>query len=178
MKFICALVGTTAVMTTGTFAMGPEDMGLGHDNELEFKFRGKIEGEARVELEKFTNKLKERHGEFFDFSCAKACFLTPACRFDRHEHWSYCKYDHFPSTCFGLYHVPKHHGHGHREESMAREGEEKSEYGWGHGKKFGRLCYQPSQPGCPEKFPLYCHRHHEKRREQFEGEDFEGDMLV
>ena len=154
MKFISAIVGTTAVMTTGTFAMYPEEMGHGHEPELDIKFRGKFEGEAKVELEKFTNKLKAKHGPFFDFTCAKACFLTPACRFDPHEHWSYCKYDHFPSTCFGLYHIPKHHGH----HEMGLEGE--SEWGWGKGHRFGKLCYQPAQPGCPERFPLLCHRHH------------------
>jgi hypothetical protein len=181
MRIFSTIVGTTALMGTSTMSADPDIAWAGDDDGLDIKLRGKFEAEAKVELEAFTSLLKEKHGRFYDRNCAEACFRTPGCRFDPHKHWSYCKYDHHPATCFGLYHVPKHH---HRR----MEGDEEfSEWGWGKGHKFGKLCYEPTQPHCPEQFPVYCraHRHpmevkESKLEEKIQkklAESFEDDLM-
>ena len=118
------------------------------DVKIEAKFRGKVD--IKLDLEDFLGKLKEKHGKNFSRTCGEACFKTPECRFDPHEHWSYCKFDHEPQVCFGLYHVPKHSS--------------KSAWGWGEGDKFGRLCYEPNSTHCPERFPLKCEKKNRKER--------------
>lgn len=153
MRFFSAILGTTALMGTQTLSAGPD---MWEHDEMDIKLRGKFEAEAKVDLDGFMHKLREKHGHYFDETCAEACFRTPGCRFDPHEHWSYCKYDHHPPTCFGLYHVPKHHHH-HRRHMM--DGEEMSEWGWGKGHRWGRLCYEPTQRNCPEEIPVLCKSH-------------------
>ena len=150
MKLISGIVGIVAVM--GAYP-DHEDC----DRDLAIKLRGKFEAVAKVEAD-FLKKVEQKHGPHFDLTCAKLCFLTPACRFDPHEHWSYCKYDHHPAVCFGLYRVPKKpHCDYEGDEEFDMEGGDRSEFGWGKGTKFGKLCYQPAQPfHCPEKFPVYC----------------------
>lgn len=154
MKILSGIVGLTAVM--GAYP-DRDDC----DRDIEVKLRGKFEAVAKVEAD-FLKKVELKHGPHFDLTCAKLCFLTPACRFDPHEHWSYCKDDHHPAVCFGLYRVPKRHHCDHKEEEKDIEyegmhGIEDSESGMGYSKKFGKLCYQPTQPfSCPEKFPVYC----------------------
>ena len=134
--------------------IGAMDPGMWSDEHgIEVSLRGKFEAEGKLDFDGFTKKLKERHGHSFDMTCAEACFRTPGCRKDPHEHWSYCKYDHHPATCFGLYHVPHHFEHGDMHHEM-------SEWGWGHGDKFGKLCYEPTQRNCPERFPVLCGKHH------------------
>ena len=155
MRVFSTIVSATALMGTTTMSADPDFAWGGESDEIDIRLRGKFEAEAKIELVEFTNKLQERHGKYFDQSCAEACFRTPGCRFDPHEHWSYCKYDHHPATCFGLYHVPKHH---HHRESMEDE-EGFTEWGWGKGHKFGRLCYEPTQRHCPEQFPVLCKAH-------------------
>ena len=144
----------------------------GDDDGVDIKLRGKFEADAKLELDAFTSMLREKHGRFYDRNCAEACFRTPGCRFDPHQHWSYCKYDNYPPTCFGLYHVPRHH-------KKAFDGEEVTEWGWGKGHKFGKLCYQPSQPHCPEQFPVLCraHRPPHEREEKSEKEKLQKKFL-
>ena len=151
MKFMSTIIGASAVLAARPdFEMEGETAML----------RGKFEAVGEVD---FLKKVELKHGPHFDLTCAKLCFLTPGCRFDPHEHWSYCKYDHHPAVCFGLYRIPRKLGHDGWEGPEAQMSgvdemgvNERSEWGWGHGHRFGKLCYQPTQPHCPEKFPVYC----------------------
>lgn len=77
-------------------------------------------------LEQFKADLKAKSvgmdGFIFDDYCATICFFTSSCRNDPHAHGSYCKTDHFPNVCFGLYRRPSF---------------------------FPRFCFQPNDPSCP-----------------------------
>jgi hypothetical protein len=154
MRFLSILAGTTTLLSTEISAMDP-GMWSG-EHGMEVSLRGKFEAEGRIEFDEFANKLKERHGHGFDMTCAEACYRTPGCRNDPHQHWSYCKYDNYPATCFGLYHVPHHCGHDWENGAMG----EKSEWGWGHGHRFGKLCFEPTQRNCVERYPVLCGKHH------------------
>ena len=67
--------------------------------------------------------------------CAEVCFLTEDCRRDPNSQGSYCKKDHHPATCFGLYHTRPHHLREERGDGLEK-----------HRKRF---CYQPNDPECP-----------------------------
>jgi hypothetical protein len=68
--------------------------------------------------------------------CQEVCRATPGCRTDPHAHGSYCKIDHNPQTCFGLFFRAKS----------------------------GRLCFQPNEKDrtesnidfCDESKPVLC----------------------
>jgi hypothetical protein len=120
----------------------------------ELKLKVAVEAEAEVSFSEFVEKVRKVHGPKFDKTCAEACYHTPGCRNDPHEHWSYCKYDHHPAVCFGLYHVPKH-GCDHDDE--------KSPYDKDFGHKFGKLCYEPTNRNCPEKYPVRCSAHRKEK---------------
>jgi hypothetical protein len=161
MKFLNSIVGATVLMGGQTWASGAEgEYYEGGDYEYDAKFRGRFEGELHIAREKFHGLLKEKQGKGYLRSCAEACFRTPSCRFDPHQHWSYCKTDNHPAVCFGLYHVPR--------------GEHKSGWNWGEGHRFGRLCYQPNSPHCPERFPLFCHKHDYLKRFEEDGLSLDG----
>jgi hypothetical protein len=182
MKFVSAVLATTALMGTSTMSahpdMGDEYGNYGHHgHEVDLKLKGRFEAVAKLDLEGFVERVKAKHGHLFDRNCAEACYRTPGCRFDPHEHWSYCKYDHHPPTCFGLYHVPKHHGHHYEHGYGMEEGEDFTEWNWGKGHKFGRLCYQPSQPWCPEQFPVLCKAHRPHLKGKYMEDGLVGDLI-
>ena len=75
--------------------------------------------------------------------CQKLCYETKECREDPHAHGSYCKIDHHPATCFGLYEKKHHHHH---------------EY---------KFCFEPNSRHCndAELKPVLCHKRHHEHRE-------------
>jgi hypothetical protein len=158
MRVLSTIVGIAAIVSTEGSGYEYEKECDKHECERRklrpegtIKIHGKFEGEGKIVFDEFIEKVKKAHGDRFDRTCAEACFHTPGCRNDPHEHWSYCKYDHEPSVCFGLYHVPRHH-----HEDCCDKEDEKSGWGWGKGKKFGKLCYEPTNRNCPEKYPVRC----------------------
>jgi hypothetical protein len=181
MKLFTTIATSTALLGTKTMSAEPE-AGWLYSHEVDLKMHGTFEADAKVELDAFTKHLREKQGQEFDMDCAEACFRTPGCRFDPHQHWSYCKYDHHPPTCFGLYHNPRHHHrrhHRHQKEEGDMMHSELTEWGWGKGRRFGRLCYQPTQPGCPQDRPVLCRRHRMMERDMqphMDGE-YESDLI-
>ena len=65
-------------------------------------------------------------------TCEERCEALDSCRNDPHAHGSYCKVDHDPQTCFGMYYT----------EASRTE-----------------ICYQPNEGesgSCPEDIPVLC----------------------
>lgn len=124
MKFIQAIVATIVLFGHSSAELTPDAL------------LAKLTDEQRAEFSVFDEKVKSVQGPYYDWICALACFLTPQCRFDPHQHWSYCKYNKRPQVCFGLYEVPGDF-----------------------------LCFQPNNPYCLERFPLRCGSYLEKGTE-------------
>jgi hypothetical protein len=171
MKLISTIVGATILMSQGSLA-GKDKKGHHdcHEDDMECIFRGKIRGTIhgviKMKREDYHKEQKDKHKERYHFSCSELCWKTRACREDPHAHGSYCKTDHYPPVCFGLYHVPKH---------------AKCSYGWGDRHTFGRLCYEPNSPFCPEGRPVLCHEkpykpYRDDEKEKFEWDDEEEDQ--
>lgn len=62
-------------------------------------------------------------------TCEQRCQTVEACREAPHPQWSYCKDDHVPRTCFGLYFTD------------ATE---------------TNMCFQPNDASCDESRPVLC----------------------
>lgn len=166
MRILSAIVGIAAIVSTegsGYEYEGECDEKRDCDHkkrlrpEASVKIHGKFVGEGKIVFDQFIEKVKKAHGDKFHFTCAEACFHTPGCRNDPHEHWSYCKYDHHPSVCFGLYHVPKRG-------NCCDKDDDRTPWGWGKGERFGRLCYEPTDRNCPEKYPVRCSAHRKEEK--------------
>lgn len=64
--------------------------------------------------------------------CQDLCAVVDSCISSKKAQNSYCKFWQNPPVCFGLYFTDA---------------------------TYTKVCYKPSDPGCPEKYPVICHEH-------------------
>lgn len=108
--------------------------------------------ESLAEFKAIQKGKAEKHGHYYHDHCAEVCYKTKSCRLDKDSQGSYCKKDHYPSTCFGLYHTrhPFHHDGKHGKDHDDKDGKE-------HHLRH-KYCYEPNDPRCPVCFqmPIAC----------------------
>lgn len=110
-----------------------------------------------VGLASATENLEGGHHWDPHAYCRHLCRETKECREDPHAHGSYCKLDHHPATCFGLYEKRRHHG------DAKPEGEEGLTY-----PRHIKFCFEPNSRHCndAELHPVLCGRRHGEERDE------------
>ena len=93
--------------------------------------------------------------------CERLCHENRECREDPHAHGSYCKLDHHPHTCFGLYYKKHHHHHDHKDgrvNGVNEDSEDDEEHGYHHHHHHKKTCFQPNDRHCDDSKlkPVLC----------------------